>query len=77
MMMKTARKNMGLTQAALAELVGVSSAYCREIECGQYTPTWIIWLKICSVLNIDVNRLRTEYVVSELNEAGKYMGLKF
>ena len=76
-MMRNARKECRLTQAELAERVGVSPAYCREIEGGRYTPTWIIWLKICVVLNIDINCLQQEYIVSDLNEVGKYMGLSF
>ena len=75
-MMRTARKNYGITQNELARIVGVSTVYCREIECGRYTPTWIIWLKICTVLEIDTSYIAETYIKPEINEAGKFLGIE-
>lgn len=74
--MHTARKKRGIKLSELAELVGVSEVYCGNIENGVYTPTWIIWLKICAVLNIDICELREGCIRSEINETAKTMGIK-
>ncbi len=53
-MMRKRRLEMGITQEKLAEFVGISTTYCRKIEKGKYSPTWHIWLRICTVLNLDM-----------------------
>lgn len=74
--MRTAREKQGITQSTLAEIVGVSAAYCRDIEKGRYTPTWIIWLKICTVLNIDILHIAEKHIKPVVNEAGEFLGIK-
>jgi len=59
-MMRARRLKMGLSQEKLAELVGISAAYCRKIEKGKHSPTWHIWLKICMLLNLDVAEIEKD-----------------
>lgn len=74
---KGKRKKCGITQEKLAELVGICTVYWRDIECGNFRPNWVIMSKICAVLDIDIQQIIDVYVKPELNETGKYMGLKF
>ena len=55
---KRGEKNM--TQEQLAELVGISPAYLRDVENGKYSVTWEIWLKICMTLQLDINDIMNE-----------------
>ena len=64
--MRQSRTKRRIPQERLAERVGISVTYCREIEHGKYTPTWIIWLKICKLLDIDIDKLY-ELCVSDEN----------
>ena len=64
-MMRQSRTSRKIPQERLAEIVGISVTYCREIEHGKYTPTWIIWLKICKLLEIDIDKLYELYVLDE------------
>lgn len=75
-MMRSARKNRGISQENFAKIVGISSLYCREIEHGRYNPTWIVWLKICTELNLDVKKLRDLCVVPSLTETANILGYK-
>lgn len=67
-MMRKSRTARRMPQERLAEIVGISVTYCREIEHGKYTPTWIIWLKICKLLDIDIDDLYERYVMEETDE---------
>ncbi len=49
------RKEKGITQERLAEIVGISTTYLRSVEYGKHSITWKIWLKICLVLHLDIN----------------------
>lgn len=53
--MRQARESRGMTLEELANLIGATSIYCRDVEHGEYPITWVMWLKICTVLDIDVN----------------------
>lgn len=75
-MMRSARKSRGISQESFAKSVGISSLYCREIEHGRYNPTWIVWLKICTELNLDVKKIRDLCVVPSLTETAKILGYK-
>lgn len=75
-MMRAARRRTGITQNELACLVGISEVYCRQIEHGKFIPTWMIWLRICTVLNINIKSLGDAYVRDELAEHVKIMGIK-
>lgn len=74
--MRNERQKQQLTQKELAELIGVSTVYWRDLECGKYTATWIIWLKICTVLGLDTDIMRDKYVSAEVNEIARIMGKK-
>lgn len=54
-MMHKARKSQGMTSEELANLVGVTDAYCRGIEYGRYSASRIVWLKICNALCINAS----------------------
>ena len=75
-LMRAARKKQGLSQRELAEMVGVSTTYCGNIEHGKYAPTWIIWLRICTALDIDFDEMCDTYVMPEVREIGQLMGIK-
>ena len=51
------RKRRKITQAQLAELVGVSRQSINAIERGKYTPSTILSLKISEVFNTSVNKI--------------------
>ncbi len=49
--LKEARTEAGLSQAALAQLVGVSRNTVSSIETGQFNPTAKLALILCVALN--------------------------
>ena len=49
--LKAARPQAGLSQAALAELVGVSRNTISSIETGQFSPTAKLALILCVALD--------------------------
>ncbi len=49
--LKEARTEKGLSQAALAELVGVSRNTISSIETGQFNPTTKLALILCVALD--------------------------
>lgn len=49
--LKAARAGMDMSQAELAEAVGVSRQTINSIEKGDYNPTIKLCLAICKVLN--------------------------
>lgn len=49
--LKDARSEKGLSQAALAELVGVSRNTISSIETGQFNPTAKLALILCVALD--------------------------
>ncbi len=46
------RARFDLTQAMLAEQVGVTRQTIAAIEKGDYTPSLLLGLKICNVFNL-------------------------
>lgn len=54
---KSERERAGLTQAGLAELVGVSRKTVNTVENGVFTPSTILALKLAKALNTSVERL--------------------
>ena len=51
---KKHRKNLGLTQAQLAELVGVARVSIIAIENGRFLPTIETALQICKVVEVPI-----------------------
>ena len=74
--MREARKKQRFTQKELAEIVGVSVGYWRELEHGKYNVTWILWMKICAALGIDPDAMREIYAAFEVRETAEIMGKK-
>jgi putative transcriptional regulator len=54
---KSERERAGLTQAGLAELVGVSRKTVNTVENGVFTPSTILALKLAKALNTTVEQL--------------------
>lgn len=54
---KSERERTGLTQAALAELVGVSRKTINTVENGVFTPSALLALKLAHSLNVPVEQL--------------------
>ena len=55
--LKKHRKNAGLTQAELAELVQVSRKTINTVENGVFVPSTILALSIAKILNLAVEDL--------------------
>lgn len=75
-LIKTKRKLKQLTQEQLSELAGITDVYLRDLERGSYTATWIICLKICTALDIDLHDLQKKYIVPEINEVQKRIDMR-
>ena len=52
-----ARKNAGLTQATLAEMIGISEKYLSRAECGKQSLNATIIIKICESLRVSADEL--------------------
>ena len=59
---KTARKNRGLTQEALAEKVDVTLYYMGEIERGTKTPSLDLFIRLVEVLDVSADYLLRDTV---------------
>lgn len=55
--LKAAREARGLTQSALAKLIGVSRKTINTVENGVFVPSTIIALKLAAALDEPVERL--------------------
>ncbi len=64
-MIRVMRIESGLTQEKMAEIVGISTTYFREIEKGKHIPNWLIWFKICLALNLSISEME-EIIRKEL-----------
>lgn len=53
----SARNNARLTQATLAEMIGISEKYLSRIECGKQSPNITVIVKICESLYISADEL--------------------
>jgi putative transcriptional regulator len=51
------RERVGLTQAALAEVVGVSRKTINTVENGIFTPSALLALKLARALSVPVEEL--------------------
>ena len=54
---KERRAELGLTQAALAERVGVTRKTVNTVENGVFTPSTILALKLAESLDLTVEQL--------------------
>ena len=55
--LKTERERLGLTQAALAERVGVSRKTVNTVENGVFIPSTLLALKLAAALDRPVEAL--------------------
>ena len=55
--LKEARAEAGLTQAELADLVGVSRKTINTVENGVFVPSTLLALKLAAVLGTRVEKL--------------------
>lgn len=55
--MKAARAARGLSQAQLAERVGVTRKTVNAVESGDYNPTIALCLAICKTLDVTLDDL--------------------
>ena len=55
--LKERRSELGLTQAELAELVGVTRKTVNTVENGVFTPSTLLALKLASALGLPVEQL--------------------
>ncbi len=55
--LKDERERLGLTQAALAELIGVSRKTINTVENGVFVPSTILALKLAAALDRPVETL--------------------
>ena len=61
------RKEQGMTQAALAEKLGISDRAVSKWETGKSMPDSGIMLELCGILNINVNELLSgERIMTEV-----------
>lgn len=69
---KAYRNKRKLTQEALAEMAGISSAYCAQIETGVRIPTTFVLIKIADALDVPLDVL-----VREKSERAKHLELEY
>ncbi len=62
---KTARKERGLTQAKLAEIVGVGNTHISHIETGKTIPSFELVVNVMNALDLTPNELIRGYVDNE------------
>ena len=58
---KTARKERYMSQDEISEYVGISRTYYSELESGHRRCSLLNALKICAVLDIDLNQFVNRY----------------
>ena len=61
MNIRIGRYKKGLTQEMLAESIGVSTKYINLIENKRVNPSFVIIVKICKILEIELNDVIKEY----------------
>ena len=64
---QSCRKEAGLTQAALAEKLGITDRAVSKWEHGKSMPDVSIMMELCSMLHINVNELLS----------GEHLGIQF
>ena len=67
-MLHISRIEKNITQRDLSELAGITDVYLRKMESGSNTATWVIWLELCTALEIDIPSLQRKYILPELDD---------
>ena len=55
-----------ITQEKLSEMIGITDVYLRCLESGKNAPNWIIWLKLCTALGVDISEIQKKYIEPSL-----------
>ena len=61
---KTLRKNKGMTQSELADVIEVSRKTINTIENGVFVPSTVLALKLANALEVKVEELFWNYSLS-------------
>ncbi len=64
-LLRTVRRQRGLTLEQLAEQTGLTKSYLSKIERGQSTPSIAVALKVARALDVDVGRLFSDDAAEE------------
>ncbi|RUP02938.1 MAG: XRE family transcriptional regulator [Mycobacterium sp.] len=64
-LLRTVRKQRGLTLEQLADQTGLTKSYLSKIERGQSTPSIAVALKVARALDVDVGRLFSDDATEE------------
>lgn len=67
-LIKNKRKEMKITQEQIAERIGITTVYWRDLEKGKYKVTWIYFFKICIVLEINITHIIEKYIAPLIEE---------
>ena len=57
-LIKSSRKERGMTQAEIAGMIGISTQHYSRLERGEYTPGLPTFLKIVEILDLDISKLK-------------------
>lgn len=55
------RNRRGYTQEFTAEIFDISAHTLRSIEQGKTECSWVLFVQLCVILNIDINKFAEEY----------------
>lgn len=66
--LREARENAGLTQKALAELIGISTAALSKYENGEQQPSKDVLINMSTVLDISINMMTMKFEDPTHNE---------
>ena len=59
---KNARERKNLTQAEVAEQLGIGQSYYSIIENGTRNRDFVVALKICAILEVDIQTFIARYI---------------
>lgn len=71
------RKEKGLTQQQLADLLGISNKTVSKWECGWGCPDISLWSALSTVLNADIQKLLEGKLDPNLPDVGKMDKVRF
>ena len=62
------RKNLDLSQKDFASKLNISNNHLSNIERGKSAPSFILFMDICSVLNVNIEYIATGRVYPDLDK---------
>ena len=63
MKIRSERVKNKITQEKLSEKIGITTVHLRNIESGRNIPNYVVWLKLCTELGINVEEFQRDYIV--------------